>query len=135
MSNIYGAAQMWNDVDKLQQLRNGASAQKKPGVTWIEVNHKVHEFVVGGTKFSENDEVNAKVKRLNKFVKKKGYMPKLDLVLEQMSDGGKGNVFDNALRKWLSAGKRLDQAESCRVSELCTWHQGWKAKPVQQTHC
>lgn len=71
MSNIYAGFHMWEEVDRVQELRECVGALKKPGMAWIEVSNKVHEFIVGGKSHQQNQEFFVKLRPL----KEQGYVP------------------------------------------------------------
>lgn len=93
MSNIYADAHMWEDADKINKMRKYARAAKKPGKAWIEVNGKVEEFTAGCKSHSKNAEIYAKLKSLCRQMKEEGYTPKLDLVLEPLTDEDKEDIL------------------------------------------
>lgn len=82
MSSIYADAEMWEEVEKLRAMRKCAGAQKKRGVTWVEVNNKVHEFIVGDKCPEMDDFMSCKYERLRRLMKTSAYMPQLDLVVD-----------------------------------------------------
>lgn len=84
MSKIYADAEMWEEVEKLRAMRKWACAQKKRGVTWLEVNNKVHEFIVGEKYPDLGYIISCKYERLRKLIKTSAYMPQLDLVVDPM---------------------------------------------------
>lgn len=47
MSDIYASNGKLDDALKIEALRRDASAQRKPAVALLELNHKMHEFIVG----------------------------------------------------------------------------------------
>lgn len=85
MSYMYADAHMWEDVEKMQQLRKCRIASKKPGMAWIEVNDKLCEFVVGGTNHIQSEDIFYKLTRLSMLFKEEGHMPVLNLVLNPLS--------------------------------------------------
>ncbi|KAI5071755.1 hypothetical protein GOP47_0014006 [Adiantum capillus-veneris] len=82
MCSIYADAEMWEEVDKLRAMRKCAGAKKKRGITWVEVNNKVHEFVVGEKGPEIDDCMLLKAERISRIMKKSAYLPLLDLVLD-----------------------------------------------------
>ena len=72
MSSIYASADMWEDADKIQQMRICANAQKKPGEAFIEVHNSVHGFCVGDKSHPESHNIYTKLKRLNIKMMDKG---------------------------------------------------------------
>lgn len=86
MSDIFEAAHMWEDADKIQELRVCASTSKKLGRAWIEVTNEVHEFIVGDKLALRNDEISSKYKGLTRKTKQQGYLPQVDIVLDLIPD-------------------------------------------------
>lgn len=84
MSNIYAGAQMWEAAYRLQGLMRSAGALKKAGMAWIEVDNKVHEFMVGSKGHSHNKTQQI----LSRLLIDKGHVPQLDLVWEPMTGSG-----------------------------------------------
>lgn len=87
MSNIYADAYLWKGIYSMQQHRNSLYAWRKPGMAWIEVDKKVHEFIVGGKAFPETSTLVSKLDRLGMQIKGQGYVPQLHLVVEPKLDG------------------------------------------------
>jgi pentatricopeptide repeat protein len=46
LSNIYAAAGKWDDIEKVRKMMKDRSIKKMPGCSWIEVNKRVHSFLV-----------------------------------------------------------------------------------------
>lgn len=88
MSGIYAHAGMWEDADKLEELRKSVSAWKKPGKAFVEVGSNIYNFTIGDSHHSEGDDIYAKLSRLRWQMEHGGYTPRLDLVLNSMSDDG-----------------------------------------------
>lgn len=49
LSNIYAAVGRWGDIEKLQKLMKKRSVKRTPGCSWLEVNKKMHAFLVGNS--------------------------------------------------------------------------------------
>ncbi|KAL6201415.1 hypothetical protein ACLB2K_025129 [Fragaria x ananassa] len=45
LANIYAAAGMWDKVAKMRRLMKHNQVKKEPGMSWIEVQDKVHTFI------------------------------------------------------------------------------------------
>lgn len=86
MSNFYAVASMPEDADNMQELRKHAKAWKKPGQAFIEVNDKVHDFVVHDQTRQESGNLRVKLQRLSAHMKRDDYVPWLDLVLHATTD-------------------------------------------------
>ena len=64
LSNIYSAANRWDDAAKviLRMKENGI--KKIPGQTWIEINGKIHTFLVDDNSHKQSNEIQQELKKL-----------------------------------------------------------------------
>jgi hypothetical protein len=85
MADIYADAQDMEIASKIQELRSRSKAWKKPGKAWMEIGNNVYEFIVGDKTHPQNDGIQAKWETLCCSMKKRGYLPNLDAVTDQMS--------------------------------------------------
>nr|GMD44434.1 putative pentatricopeptide repeat-containing protein At3g08820 [Ipomoea batatas] len=81
LSNIYSADHKWDDSEKIRSAMNERKIQKIPAYSWIEVDGKVHEFLVGDKYHPMSDKIHAKLSELNKKLREVGYVPKTEYVL------------------------------------------------------
>lgn len=81
MSNIYTRAGLLEEAQSVEELRRLANAWKKPAKAYIEIDNRVHEFIVGDKTHPQRDAIYTKLNALNARLKEEGYRPKLDLVL------------------------------------------------------
>ena len=86
LSNIYAAAGKWEEVLWVRTMMQERGIRKEPGRSWIEVDNKVHDFVVGDTSHSEAKEIYAKLRRLSETIKANGYIPDTRLVLRNIEE-------------------------------------------------
>ena len=86
LSNIYAAAGKWEEVLWVRTMMQERGIRKEPGRSWIEVDNKVHDFVVGDTSHSETKEIYAELRRLSETIKANGYIPDTRLVLRNIEE-------------------------------------------------
>ena len=86
LSNIYAAAGKWEEVLWVRTMMQERGIRKEPGRSWIEVDNKVHDFVVGDTSHSEAKEIYAELRRLSETIKANGYIPDTRLVLRNIEE-------------------------------------------------
>ena len=86
LSNIYAAAGKWEEVLWVRTTMQERGIRKEPGRSWIEVDNKVHDFVVGDTSHSEAKEIYAELRRLSETIKANGYIPDTRLVLRNIEE-------------------------------------------------
>ncbi|XP_051205187.1 pentatricopeptide repeat-containing protein At2g33680 [Lolium perenne] len=75
LSNIYAAQRKWNDVERVRHLMKLRGVSKDPGCSWVELNSRVHVFVVGEQQHPEAENINVELRRLAKHMKDEGYCP------------------------------------------------------------
>ena len=86
LSNIYAAAGKCEEVLWVRTMMQERGIRKEPGRSWIEVDNKVHDFVVGDTSHSEAKEIYAELRRLSETIKANGYIPDTRLVLRNIEE-------------------------------------------------
>ncbi|KAJ7548560.1 hypothetical protein O6H91_07G017300 [Diphasiastrum complanatum] len=93
LSNIYAAAGRKDELAKIRNEMKDAGVKKMPGCSWIEVDNKVHAFVVGDATHPQSKEILAELDRLVGLMKEAGYVPDLSFVLDDVEDEGKENAL------------------------------------------
>jgi pentatricopeptide repeat protein len=84
LSNIYAAAGKWDLRANIQQQRKERGIKKNLGRTWIEVNNKVHTFVVDDQDHPCMLEIHAELERLSEHMTHEGYVPETEIVLHDV---------------------------------------------------
>jgi len=84
LSNIYVAAGKWDLRANIQQQRKERGMKKNLGYAWIEVNNKVHTFVVDDQDHPCMLEIHAELERLSKHMTHEGYVPETKIVLHDV---------------------------------------------------
>lgn len=108
MANIYADAGRMEDANGIEHMRKSAGVQKKPAKALIEVNGKVHEFIVGEQGYFRRDcgDLNAKavdleqrdlilgkLRSLSVRMKNEGHVPCTYLVRKPISDREKEDAL------------------------------------------
>jgi len=91
LSNIYAAVGKWNLSAILQQQRLERGAKKQPGCSWIEVNNKVHMFVLNDQDHPNMIDVHTELKRLSQQMHEAGYVPDTSFGLHDMEEEDKAS--------------------------------------------
>lgn len=65
LSNIYARAHLWDKVKEVRCLMRGRGVTKMAGFSWIEVNEKVHEFIMSDTSHPQWKEINEVLEHLS----------------------------------------------------------------------
>ncbi|KAG0610284.1 hypothetical protein M758_7G053600 [Ceratodon purpureus] len=86
LSNIYRAAGKWEEMPRLRSMVRGRGIRKEPGHSWIEVNNKIHSFVVGDISHAETEEIYAELKLVTEKLKGEGYIPDTQVILRDIGE-------------------------------------------------
>lgn len=84
LSNMYATLGQWEDVAKVRKLMRERGVKKEPGCSWIEVENKVHVFLVDDTVHPEVQAVYRYLEQLVLEMRKLGYVPDTKFVLHDM---------------------------------------------------
>ncbi|CAN6459147.1 unnamed protein product [Victoria cruziana] len=82
LSNIYADNGKWEDVARIRKLMKRNGVKKEPGKSWIEIQNKLHEFVADDRSHPQIHEIHAKLQELVEDIKKEGYQPQTNLILD-----------------------------------------------------
>ncbi|KAF8772785.1 hypothetical protein HU200_005371 [Digitaria exilis] len=95
LSNIYAAQRKWNDVERVRRLMRLRGVSKDLGCSWVELNSRVHVFVVGEQQHPEVANINAELIRLAKHMKDEGYLQTYKIPFDEELDAlGDSNEED-----------------------------------------
>ncbi|KAG5057506.1 hypothetical protein JHK86_012502 [Glycine max] len=86
LSNMYAAAGNWVGVAKVRSMMKGSGVEKEPGCSSIEVNNRVHEFLAGDLRHPRSKDIYSMLKKMNAWLKARGYTPKTDVVLHDIGE-------------------------------------------------
>eukprot|EP01018_Ginkgo_biloba_P015763 Gb_24018 [translate_table: standard] len=86
LSNIYAAAGMWDDVAMVRKMMKDKGLRKKPGCSWIEVNNRVHTFLVGDRSHPQTEKIYAMLERLSRKMEEAGFVPDTNFVLLDVAE-------------------------------------------------
>ncbi|KAL5563055.1 hypothetical protein UlMin_032802 [Ulmus minor] len=86
IGNVYASAGKWRDKARTRELMNKRGVVKPPGFSKIEIDGKVHEFIVGDSSHPEAEKIYAKLDEVEEQLREKGYDPKLSEVLLDIED-------------------------------------------------
>ncbi|KAH9322901.1 hypothetical protein KI387_017540, partial [Taxus chinensis] len=104
LSNMYSASGRWEEVTKVRRMMREMEVKKKdPGCSWIEINRKVHEFVVGDRSHPLTDEIYAKLETLFGDMKEAGYVPDMNFVLHDVEEEQKEDILVHHSEKLATA--------------------------------
>uniref|UniRef100_A0A7N0TG16 DYW domain-containing protein n=1 Tax=Kalanchoe fedtschenkoi TaxID=63787 RepID=A0A7N0TG16_KALFE len=93
LSNIYAAERRWNDVENVRTIARNSGLRKPPSWSYIEIDKRVHCFLVGDKNHPQTDAIYAKLKDLRQQVEAVGYRPDTSPVLYDMEEDAKMNML------------------------------------------
>eukprot|EP01018_Ginkgo_biloba_P036666 Gb_31696 [translate_table: standard] len=93
LSNIYSAAGQWDNATKVRKMMKDRGLKKPPGYSWIEVNKRVHAFLVGDRSHPQIEEIYTTLDNLAGQIKKAGYVPDTNFVLHNIGEEEKEHVL------------------------------------------
>jgi pentatricopeptide repeat protein len=86
LSNIYAAAGRWNDVVKVRKMMKYRGIKKIPGYSLIEVNNRVHTFIVEDRSHPQSEKIYATLETLSGEMEEAGYVPNTNFVLHNVDE-------------------------------------------------
>ncbi|XP_031265501.1 pentatricopeptide repeat-containing protein At1g20230 [Pistacia vera] len=93
LSNIYASKGMWTKVDAVRDRMKAMGLRKSPGCSWIEVKNKVHMLLAGDESHPQMAQIMEKLNKLNMEMKKSGYLPHTDFVLQDVEEQDKEQIL------------------------------------------
>ncbi|PKA53930.1 Pentatricopeptide repeat-containing protein [Apostasia shenzhenica] len=86
LSNIYAAAEQWDEMQIERRRMKTSNVKKDAGYCWIEVKSKVHLFAVGDRSHPEAASIYNELEYWMKKIKHEGYVPDIEFVLLDVED-------------------------------------------------
>ncbi|KAL7161495.1 hypothetical protein ACSBR2_042038 [Camellia fascicularis] len=86
LANVYANAGRWQDVANVRKLMNDRGVKKAPGISMIELEGIVYEFIAGGRVHPQAKEIYTKVDEMLEHVRYVGYVPDTDGVLHDIDE-------------------------------------------------
>ncbi|KAA8526703.1 hypothetical protein F0562_009068 [Nyssa sinensis] len=96
---MYAHVGNWDDMAKVRKLMRDRRVKKEPGCSWIEVENKVHVFLVDDAMHPEVQAVYNYLEQLRLEMRKLGYVPDTKFVLHDMESEHKEYVLSTHSEK------------------------------------
>ncbi|CAD5196531.1 unnamed protein product [Musa acuminata subsp. malaccensis] len=74
LSNIYAIDRRWSEVAEVRKSMKDTGIKKMPGMTAIEVNGVVHEFVMGDASHPQSKKIQAMLSEMQEKLKRAGHV-------------------------------------------------------------
>ncbi|KAG6530039.1 pentatricopeptide repeat-containing protein At4g21065-like [Zingiber officinale] len=94
LSNIYAIDRRWNDVAQVRKNMKDTGIKKVPGISSIEVNGVVHEFVMDDASHPLHDQIQAMVAEMLEKLKRAGHVVDTSGVFLNIDDEEKETVLN-----------------------------------------
>eukprot|EP01018_Ginkgo_biloba_P011240 Gb_08862 [translate_table: standard] len=86
LSNMYAVAGRWDDVEKVRTMMKDRGLKKTPGCSLIEVNNRIHSFLVGDRSHPQFEQIYSMLGILAGQMKEAGYVPDTNFVLHNVEE-------------------------------------------------
>ncbi|XP_020261400.1 pentatricopeptide repeat-containing protein At3g62890-like [Asparagus officinalis] len=94
LSNIYALQKKWSSVAKLRTSMKDTGTRKVPGISSIELNGSVHEFITGDKSHSEIQRIYGMVDEMKRKLKLAGHVVDTSTVLLNVDEEEKENTLN-----------------------------------------
>ncbi|OAY73911.1 putative pentatricopeptide repeat-containing protein, chloroplastic [Ananas comosus] len=86
LSNVYASFGKWSEAVRVREKMKEKGIRKEPGCSSIEVENEIHEFLLGDIRHPRRDEIYRKLEGLYDALRKEGYAPAKDVVLQDIDE-------------------------------------------------
>eukprot|EP01018_Ginkgo_biloba_P029187 Gb_18176 [translate_table: standard] len=93
LSNIYATAGRWDDVAKVRKMMKYRGLRKTPGCSWIEIDKRVHAFLVGDRSHPQSEKIYAMLESLAGKMQELCYVPDTKSVLLDVEEEEKERIL------------------------------------------
>ncbi|XP_027347512.1 pentatricopeptide repeat-containing protein At2g41080 [Abrus precatorius] len=86
LANIYASAKWWQNVSDVRRAMKDKMVKKEPGISWVEVKNRIHQFRIDDEGHPKSVEINQYLEELTLEMKMRGYVPDTGSVLHDMDN-------------------------------------------------
>ncbi|TXG68655.1 hypothetical protein EZV62_003590 [Acer yangbiense] len=86
LSNINATARRWQGVFEVRKAMGERNVKKEPGISWLEIKNKVHQFCIADKSHPNSTEIDLYLEELMLKMKKLGYVHDTTAVLHDMDN-------------------------------------------------
>ncbi|KAI4295563.1 hypothetical protein L6164_035598 [Bauhinia variegata] len=94
LSNIHAAANRWGDVADIRRAMKDEGIRKEPGISSLEVNGSVHDFITGDKSLPEAGKIYDMVAEMREKLEDAGYTPDTSAVLLNIEEEAKETALN-----------------------------------------
>jgi len=115
VSNVYAVARKWDKVAEVRRAMRKLGTKKVPGCSLVEVNGKVHGFLIEDKSHPEYDKIVEMLERLNCEMRKLGYVPRTEFVYHDLGEELKARMLCSHSERLAIAFGLLKTAPGTRI--------------------
>ncbi|CAN6472423.1 unnamed protein product [Victoria cruziana] len=93
LSNMFAAAGRWKDVAGVRKSMREKGLKKEPGLSWLEIQGRVHSFVMGDLSHPQIKEIKKTLEWLKEKLHRAGYVPDRNVVLHDVGENLKEQLL------------------------------------------
>ncbi|KAK6141865.1 hypothetical protein DH2020_024389 [Rehmannia glutinosa] len=95
VSNFFATAKKWDEVAMVRKIMKTGGMKKFPGYSVVEVNGKLHAFVVEDKSHPQYGEIMGILEEMENEMRDMGYVPKTEFVLHNVEEEVKVQMLRN----------------------------------------
>ncbi|KAL6338148.1 hypothetical protein AAG906_012844 [Vitis piasezkii] len=95
VSNFFATARRWDEVAEVRKIMKKTGMKKVPGYSVMEVNGKLHAFLMEDKSHHQYEEIMQVLGKLDYEMKAMGYVPKTEFVLHNLEEEVKERMLCN----------------------------------------
>ncbi|XP_060180300.1 putative pentatricopeptide repeat-containing protein At3g25060, mitochondrial [Lycium barbarum] len=115
VANFFAAAKMWDKAAAARKLMKKTGMTKVPGYSAVEVNGRLHAFLMGDTSHPQYEQIMGLLCNLENEMKAMGYVPKTEFVLQNLEEEVKVKMLCNHSERLAIAFGLLNTAPGTRL--------------------
>ncbi|XP_031490909.1 putative pentatricopeptide repeat-containing protein At5g13230, mitochondrial isoform X2 [Nymphaea colorata] len=93
VSNMCAAAGRWKDVAGIRKFMREKGLKKEPGLSWIEIQGRVHSFAMGDLSHPQIMEIKETLEWLKEKLHRAGYVPDRNVILHDVGEDQKEQLL------------------------------------------
>ncbi|XP_050216769.1 pentatricopeptide repeat-containing protein At1g71420 [Mercurialis annua] len=119
MSNIYCSGGSYTEAGVIRNEMAGSRVRKEPGLSWIEIGNRVHEFASGGRRHPQRQAICTRLDVLIGQLKEIGYMPETSSAIHDIEEEHKEEqLYHHSEKLALVFAVMNEESQNCGRSVL-----------------
>ncbi|XP_010929744.1 putative pentatricopeptide repeat-containing protein At3g25060, mitochondrial [Elaeis guineensis] len=115
VSNVFAAGKRWDKVGEVRKAMKKMGMRKVPGYSLVEVNGKLHAFLVEDKTHPQHEKIMEMLERLDYEMRKMGYIPKTEFVFHELEEDVKERMLCNHSERLAIAFGLLNTSPGTRI--------------------